>query len=41
MIKSHRGRVNKRHASKSFNHASGRTHPKNMKMRPMRGGFRL
>ena len=41
MIKSHRGSVHKGHAAKQFQHGSSMTHPKNAKMRPMRGGFRL
>ena len=41
MIKSHRGGMHKGHSASKFRHDSGRTHPKNMKMRPMRGGFRL
>lgn len=41
MIKSKRKPVNKSASARSFRHDSGRTHPKNMQMRPMRGGFRL
>lgn len=41
MIKSHRSSVHKGHAAKQFQRGSSMTHPKNTKMRPMRGGFRL
>lgn len=41
MIKSHRHGTNKFKSAGKFRHDSHRTHPKNMQMRPMRGGFRL
>ncbi|WNK14546.1 MAG: hypothetical protein [Microvirus sp.] len=37
----HRKPMNKHSAARSFNHASSKTHPRNMQARPMRGGFRL
>jgi len=33
--------VNKRSSTRSFNHKADRTHPKNMRNAPMRGGWRL
>ena len=41
MIKSHRSAVHKGHSAKQFQRHSSKTHPKNVKVRPMRGGFRL
>lgn len=36
-----RFKVNKKRANKRFNKTANRTHKKNMKAVPMRGGFRL
>ncbi|QXP08390.1 MAG: hypothetical protein [Arizlama microvirus] len=33
--------VNKGNSAKQFRHNVGRTHPRNIKMQPMRGGWRL
>lgn len=41
MIKSGRRSVNKGSSARSFQHGSSKTHPKNTRLRPMRGGFRL
>lgn len=41
MIKSRRGSVNKKHSARKFRHGASKTHPKNMRLNPMRGGFRL
>lgn len=41
MIKTKRRPVNKHKSAASFRHAVGKTHPRNMQPRPMRGGFRL
>lgn len=41
MINSKRGHVHKHSSAKHFRHDVGKTHPKNMKTPPMRGGFRL
>lgn len=41
MIKSHRKSVNKGKSSAQFRHGASKTHGKNVRMRPMRGGFRL
>jgi hypothetical protein len=41
MIHSKRMHVNKGKSASRFRHSVGKTHPKNMQMRPMRGGFRL
>lgn len=36
-----RSPVNKRRSAGQFRHKVGRTHPKNMRQQPMRGGWRL
>lgn len=36
-----RSHVNKSRSARSFRHKVGTTHPKNVAMRPMRGGWRL
>jgi len=36
-----RSHVNKARGARNFRHAVGRTHPRNMQMSPMRGGWRL
>jgi len=41
MIKSKRSHVHKGKSAQQFRHNVGTTHPKNMAMRPMRGGWRL
>lgn len=41
MIKSHRRPVHKGKSSAHFRHSISKTHPKNVKVRPMRGGWRL
>jgi len=41
MIHSKRSGLNKGKSSAKFRHDVSKTHPHNMKMRPMRGGFRL
>jgi len=33
--------VSKHKSAKSFRHKVAKTHPKNMRQRPMRGGWRL
>lgn len=41
MIHSRRAGVRKLKAARHFRREVGRTHPRNMAPRPMRGGFRL
>lgn len=41
MIKSHRSGLNKGKSARKFRRDVSKTHPKNMAMRPMRGGWRL
>jgi hypothetical protein len=41
MIHSKRSHVHKGKSAHSFRKNVSKTHPKNMQMRPMRGGFRL
>ncbi len=41
MIKSHRKSVHKGRAASHFQKHSSMVHPKNVRVRPMRGGFRL
>jgi hypothetical protein len=41
MIRSKRSPVNKGKSAKKFRKNVGTTHPKNVKMSPLRGGFRL
>lgn len=36
-----RDRVNKGRGARQFRHEVSRTHPRNIKPRPMRGGWRL
>lgn len=41
MKHSHRHAVSKGKSAAKFRHGASKTHPRNMQMRPMRGGFRL
>lgn len=41
MIKSRRFGVHKGKSARHFRSAVGQTHPKNMRLAPMRGGWRL
>lgn len=41
MIKSKRFGLDKSHSARKFRHDVGRTHSKNMRLQPMRGGWRL
>lgn len=41
MIHSKRRPLNKGRSAAQFRHSVGKTHPRNMAPRPMRGGFRL